>query len=195
MANLVCAVRGRSARFQAAISHANPRQFRVHYEGFPVSLRLILIRHAKSNWRRSLRPTYHPRVTDYCARARRVPPVRSVAVLDCAWGYLRRPCPVVGTAPGPGKPAESAHGRMDTARHRVAVPAALYHADPGLLCLEVLHDAQGDYGSRLIAHNPRNAPSPAPWWHCGSLRNMSRFADYFPTCATTLIDFDTAHWA
>ncbi|KPP89696.1 MAG: phosphohistidine phosphatase SixA [Rhodobacteraceae bacterium HLUCCA08] len=148
-----------------------------------MSLRLILIRHAKSNWDDPFADD-HARVLN--ARGRRA--ARAVGRWMDARGYL----PDLVLSSDSARTRETADRLMAewTRPARVRFLPRLYHADPDTL-LEVLQDAQGDTVA-LIAHNPGIGAFASTM--VAQRPEHARFADY-PTCATTLIDFDTAHWA
>ena len=148
-----------------------------------MSLRLLLIRHAKSSWD-------DPRAADH-ARVLN-PRGRDAAARIGRWlaaGGHRPDAALVSTA------ARTRETWALIAPHLAQPPAAvfldaLYHAGPEVM-LRCLQRAEGRTVA-MIGHNPGIAAF-ALWMLEKAPRHL-RFADY-PTCATLVAEFDADGWA
>ncbi|SDW87795.1 SixA phosphatase family protein [Roseicitreum antarcticum] len=145
-------------------------------------LRLILIRHAKSDWDNPL-DTDHARPLN--ARGRRAAPM--VGTWLAAQGHV----------PGQVLVSDAVRTRQTWDLIAPALPGppevtflpALYHASAGQMqrCLSA---AQADT-VLMIGHNPGIA-----YFAAGLLARPPAHADFqrYPTCATLVADFDAADW-
>ena len=139
---------------------------------------LILMRHAKSSWDDLTLPD-HDRPLNDRGRAS----AQAMGDWLRAHGHL----PDVAISSTSQRTGETFHGLdFDIPVHYTR---ALYHAGPEVM-MDILRDQSAqtvlmlghnpgiaDFADRLVTHAPRHP----------------RFADY-PTCATCVIRFDTAHW-
>ncbi len=139
--------------------------------------RLILMRHAKSDWAFS-----EPDID----RPLNLRGQRSARLLG-RWLKARGHLPDEALVSAARRTRETWEGlEMDAP---MCLVPALYHAEPGTM-LDVLGDAAGD-SVLMIGHNPGIAecaamlPAIAP--------DHPRFADY-PTGATLIVDFDSQTW-
>ncbi|MCP5037073.1 MAG: histidine phosphatase family protein [Rhodobacteraceae bacterium] len=148
-----------------------------------MTLRLILTRHAKSNWD-------NPALEDHDRPLSR----RGRASATAIGGWLADR----NYSPDQVLCSSAARTQETWARIAAKLPAApdpailvaLYLADPG----EMLGELGGANGQcvMLIAHNPGSA-----WLAQGLARSAppdTRFQNY-PTAATTIFDFETDRWA
>lgn len=147
-----------------------------------MSLRLILIRHAKSSWDDPFADDHERMLND---RGRRS--ATAIGRWLKAHGYL----PQLILSSDSVRTRETADRVVAewTARPEIRIRPELYHAAPQTL-LATLRHASGS-PIALIAHNPgigifANALVTAPADH-------ARFRDY-PTGATAVIDFDIHAW-
>jgi phosphohistidine phosphatase len=148
-----------------------------------MTLRLILIRHAKSSWDDPLQPD-HARVLN--ARGR-----------DAA-GRIGRWLAHKGHLPAEVLVSSAARTRETWALLAAALPAApepryldaLYHAGPEVM-LRALQTATAPR-VLMLGHNPGIAAFAL--WMLDKAPRHPRFADY-PTCATLVAEFDADSWA
>ncbi len=147
-----------------------------------MGLRLILIRHAKSDWSDGVAED-HDRILN--------PRGRAAAPVIGRWlarkGYL--PDEVLCSDAARTRETLALILPALSAAPRVHYRPALYHAGPGAMLAE-LHGATGGCIA-MVGHNPGIAEFAA-----GLVARKPahpRFADY-PTCATTVIDIDAADW-
>lgn len=148
-----------------------------------MTLRLILIRHAKSSWDDPLAPD-HARVLN--ARGRDA--AGRVGRWLAAGGY-RPDTALVSTA------ARTRETWALLAPHLHGAPEpvfldALYHAGPEVM-LRCLQRAGGQT-ALMLGHNPGIAAFAE--WILAAAPRHPRFADY-PTCATLVAEFPAADWA
>lgn len=147
-----------------------------------MSLKLILIRHAKSSWDDPFSDD-HARVLN--ARGRAAAPVMA------AW------LAQLGHIPGQVFCSDAARTAETLAlmlpewavAPRVSYTNALYHAAPFTM-LDILHKAT-ERAVALVSHNPGIGGMA-----CGMVRTRPghpRYSDY-PTCAVAVIAFDVPHW-
>ena len=143
-----------------------------------MSLRLILMRHAKSSWG-------DPTLDDH----QRVLNGRGRRSAEAVGGWLKRESII------PDQMLVSSAARTkETSEHlnmeaKTAILDALYLASPGVM-LDILKQASG-HCVLMLGHNPgtawlaRDLVAKPPQHH--------RFNDY-PTCATLVVDFDIEEW-
>lgn len=142
-------------------------------------MRLILMRHAKSDWSSGV-----TRDHDRPLNARGLRAARAMGDWLRAQGYL----------PDRVLCSTATRTRETLAGLRIDAPAefipALYHAEPGVM-LDILRGAEGQ-SVLMIGHNPGigelagDLVTHAP--------DHPRFFDY-PTCATLVVDFQAADWS
>lgn len=145
--------------------------------------RLILIRHAKSSWSDPFADD-HARVLN----ARGQASASAIGEWLAAQGYV----PDLVLCSDAARTQETAQLILPalTPKPRLQLSGRLYHAAPDTI-LSLIHK-QEVQTLAIIGHNPGIGMSAtglvkeAPDHH--------RFSDY-PTCATTVIDFDHAAWA
>lgn len=148
-----------------------------------MTLRLILIRHAKSSWSDPFADD-HARVLNDRGRAS----AEAIGTWMAAHGYV----PDVVLCSDATRTQETAELILPalTPQPKLHLRADIYHASPDTI-LALLH-RQTAQTVAVIGHNPG----------IGMLANMlvqsapahHRFSDY-PTCATTVIDFEGESWA
>ncbi|SFL37658.1 SixA phosphatase family protein [Shimia haliotis] len=145
-----------------------------------MTLKLILMRHAKSSWDDPLQSD-HARPLNKRGRA-------SASVMG-KWlaenGYLPDEL-LCSTA----ERTRETYARLGLVAPETTFSDALYHASADIM-LRVLQGARGKT-VLMLGHNPGIG-------HCAELMarqapDHPRFLDY-PTCATTVFTFDTASWA
>ena len=147
-----------------------------------MTLRLILMRHAKSAWDDPMARD-HDRVLN--ARG------RSAAARMGRWLAAR------GDLPDAALVSSAARTRETWALVAGQWPGApepqildrLYHAGPEVM-LQALQRAQGQ-SVLMLGHNPGIAAFAV--WMVAAAPRHPRFADY-PTCATLVADFDVESW-
>lgn len=148
-----------------------------------MTLRLILMRHAKSAWDDPAAAD-HDRVLN--------PRGRDAATRIGRWladeGYLPDGA-LVSTAARTRETWELLSARLPRAPEPQFLPA-LYHAAPEVM-LTCLQRAQGQ-SVLMLGHNPGIAAFAR--WMLDRAPKHPRFADY-PTAATLVADFDAAGWA
>lgn len=144
-----------------------------------MTLRLILMRHAKSSWD-------DPRQADHDRPLNK----RGRRSADALGDWLRDK----GYLPDQALSSSSARTQETFERLRVNCPvhyqSSLYHAGPAAM-MDALQQAQGqtvlmlghnpgiaEFAARLVTHSP----------------DHNRFHD-FPTCATLVADFSTSAWS
>lgn len=148
-----------------------------------MTLRLILIRHAKSDWD-SPHDNDHARILN--ARGRRS--------ADAVGGWLV----AQGYVPDLIISSDAARTAETTARIMDQLPTpparqfshALYHASP-MTILDVIKDAPAQTLA-IVAHNP--GIGIVAHMLAAKKPGHPRFEDY-PTCATTVIDCPVAQWS
>ncbi len=147
-----------------------------------MTLRLILIRHAKSSWSDPFADD-HARVLNKRGRAS----AEAIGKWMAKHAYL----PDVVLCSDAVRTQETAELILPqlSPTPKLRLSPMLYHAAPDTI-VDMLH--REDAGAiAIIGHNPgigmmaNGLVSSAP--------NHHRFSDY-PTCATTIIDFDIAGW-
>lgn len=147
-----------------------------------MTLRLILIRHAKSSWSDPFADD-HARVLN----ARGHASAEAIGAWMAAEGYL----PDVVLCSDAVRTQETAALILPSLdpQPRLDLSGTIYHASPDTI-LDLLYRQTAETVA-VIGHNPG----------IGMLANMlvrvppkhHRFSDY-PTCATTVIDFDAESW-
>jgi phosphohistidine phosphatase len=147
-----------------------------------MTLRLILIRHAKSSWSDPFADD-HARVLNARGRAS----AEAIGEWMAAQGYI----PDVALCSDAARTQETAALIFAalSPQPKLELTGAIYHASPDTI-LALLH-RQTAPTVAVIGHNPG----------IGMLANMlvksapehHRFSDY-PTCATTVIDFEGESW-
>ncbi len=147
-----------------------------------MTLRLILIRHAKSSWSDPFADD-HARVLNARGRAS----AEAIGAWMAAEGYL----PDVVLCSDAIRTQETAALILPSLdpQPKLDLTGTIYHASPDTI-LDLLH-RQTAQNVAVIGHNPG----------IGMLANIlvrvppkhHRFSDY-PTCATTVIDFDGESW-
>ena len=148
-----------------------------------MTLRLILIRHGKSSWDDPFAPD-HDRVlnTRGCASA------KAIGVWMRDRGY----------APDSVLCSDSVRTRETAAlilptfvpAPKLHLSARLYQAEPDAIFDQIRREKTGTLA--VIGHNP--GIGQAAEMLVSGAPDHPRFSDY-PTCATTVIDFDIARWA
>ena len=147
-----------------------------------MALRLILVRHAKSDWTDPV-GSDHARVLN--------PRGRKAAVRMGKWLAAQ------GVTPGEALVSTAARTRETWALMAPELPGApeprfldaLYHAGPDVM-LRALQTAEADT-VLMLGHNPGIAAFAR--WLLDEPPKHGRFADY-PTCATLIARFDVADW-
>ncbi len=143
-----------------------------------MSLRLILMRHAKSSWGD---PTQDDHQRPLNGRGR-----RSAEAIG-NWLRAENIMPDQMLVSSAARTKETSE-RLDMEAEKTVLDA-LYLASPGIM-LEILKRASGQC-VLMLGHNPGTA------WLARDLvakpPQHPRFADY-PTCATLVVDFDIAQW-
>lgn len=147
-----------------------------------MSLRLVLIRHAKSSWDDPFGDD-HARVLNNRGRAS----AQAIGVWMAQEGY----CPDVVLCSDATRTVETAELIMGSlaAQPNLQLSGRIYHASPDTI-LDLIHQ-QTAKTVAVIGHNPG----------IGMLANAlvkkapkhNRFNDY-PTCASTVIDFNAQAW-
>jgi len=141
--------------------------------------RLILIRHAKSDWSSGV-TVDHARPLN----------MRGQAAADALGQWLRHN----GHLPDEALCSTAQRTRDTWQRLGLNAPIryldTLYHA-PGQIMFETLNKATGDC-VLMLGHNPGIAEFAA--WMLGTAPAHNRFRDY-PTAATLIADFDIDSWA
>lgn len=148
-----------------------------------MTLRLILIRHAKSSWSDPFSDD-HARVLNQRGQAS----ASAIGKWMAEQGYV----PDVVLCSDAARTQETADLilRQLTPAPQLKLAGRLYHAAPATI-LDLLHKQTAPCIA-VIGHNPgigmlANALVQTPPEH-------QRFSDY-PTCASTVIDFDVSKWA
>lgn len=148
----------------------------------PLTKRLILIRHAKSGWDDPLADDHERVLTERGHRA-----AASIGSWLTEQGFV----PDLLLSSDAQRTAQTSAHIMDALPQRpnIRFVPQLYHAAPDAIITWVRKQAVNVLA--LVGHNPGIAMAAD-----GLLRNRpahNRFADY-PTCATTVIDFDIDDW-